>query len=198
MRLLRFSRLDLILRSIAHAMRLEGWMQRRCLRPSFETLASQAPQDEAGIVSLPLRRPPTGRANARPMTGSVAVSKGGRQYRFVIPGTRSVFERKPAPHLLAGQAARRNQSRTICTRLPRRPRAAPESLPDAGAATSASTNSAATSSTVADGGDDAGSIAAAGVSASTASPASRRGSCGAIGSSAVGTAVVTAGGGATV
>ena len=40
-------------------------------------------------LDLILRRPPTGRANARPMTGSVAVSKDGLQYRFVIPGTRS-------------------------------------------------------------------------------------------------------------
>src|SRR5882762_4828366 len=39
-------------------------------------------------LDLILRRPPTGRANARPMTGSVAVSKDGLQYRFVIPGTR--------------------------------------------------------------------------------------------------------------
>src|SRR3977135_1963515 len=38
-------------------------------------------------VDLILRRSPTGRANARPMTGSVAVSKDGPQYRFVIPGT---------------------------------------------------------------------------------------------------------------
>src|ERR1700704_1454270 len=38
-------------------------------------------------LDLILRRPPTGRANARPMTGSVAVSKDGLQYRFVIPGT---------------------------------------------------------------------------------------------------------------
>jgi hypothetical protein len=29
-------------------------------------------------LNLILRRPPTGRANARPMTGSVAVSKDGR------------------------------------------------------------------------------------------------------------------------
>ncbi len=29
-----------------------------------------------------------GRANARPMTGSVAVSKDGLQYRFVIPGSK--------------------------------------------------------------------------------------------------------------
>jgi hypothetical protein len=35
----------LILRSIAPAMRLEGW-RAPCLRPSFETLAAQAPQDE--------------------------------------------------------------------------------------------------------------------------------------------------------
>src|SRR5882672_3587896 len=39
-------------------------------------------------LDLILRRSPTGRANARPMTGSVAVSKDGLQYRFVIPGTR--------------------------------------------------------------------------------------------------------------
>src|SRR5712671_6686800 len=39
-------------------------------------------------LDLILRRSPTGRANARPMTGSVAVSKDGPQYRFVIPGTR--------------------------------------------------------------------------------------------------------------
>src|SRR3982074_1866231 len=38
-------------------------------------------------LDLILRRSPTGRANARPMTGSVAVSKDGPQYRFVIPGT---------------------------------------------------------------------------------------------------------------
>src|SRR5260370_34514265 len=38
-------------------------------------------------LDLILRRPPTGRANARPMAGSVAVSKDGLQYRFVIPGT---------------------------------------------------------------------------------------------------------------
>src|SRR5882757_1789291 len=41
-------------------------------------------------LDLILRRPPTGRANARPMTGSVAVSKDGLQYRFVIPGTRYI------------------------------------------------------------------------------------------------------------
>src|SRR5450755_1227022 len=44
------------------------------LRPSFETLASQAPQDEVRISldrrSPPNRSVPTGRANARPMTGS--------------------------------------------------------------------------------------------------------------------------------
>src|SRR3981081_1782041 len=40
-------------------------------------------------LDLILRRSPTGRANARPMTGSVAVSKDGPQYRFVIPDTRS-------------------------------------------------------------------------------------------------------------
>src|SRR5258705_13324074 len=38
-------------------------------------------------LDLILRGSPTGRANARPMTGSVAVSKDGLQYRFVIPGT---------------------------------------------------------------------------------------------------------------
>src|SRR3979411_794013 len=41
-------------------------------------------------LDLILRRSPTGRANARPMTGSVAVSKDGLQYRFVIPGTSAV------------------------------------------------------------------------------------------------------------
>src|SRR6266403_4734245 len=41
-------------------------------------------------LDLILRRSPTGRANARPMTGSVAVSKDGLQYRFVIPGTRAI------------------------------------------------------------------------------------------------------------
>jgi len=46
--------------------------------PCFETLASLAPQHEVVMfqqLDLILRRPPTGRANARPMTGSVAVSK---------------------------------------------------------------------------------------------------------------------------
>src|SRR5258708_22538989 len=42
-------------------------------------------------LDLILRTPPTGRANARPMTGSVAVSKDGLQYRFVIPGTRDAM-----------------------------------------------------------------------------------------------------------
>src|ERR1700704_5133281 len=42
-------------------------------------------------LDLILRRSPTGRANARPMTGSVAVSKDGPQYRFVIPGTSSAY-----------------------------------------------------------------------------------------------------------
>src|SRR6202171_4553909 len=42
-------------------------------------------------LDLILRRPPTGRANARPMTGSVAVSKDGLQYRFAIPATRPIF-----------------------------------------------------------------------------------------------------------
>src|SRR5712671_476188 len=39
-------------------------------------------------LDLILRGSPTGRANARPMTGSVAVSKDGLQYRFVIPGSK--------------------------------------------------------------------------------------------------------------
>src|SRR5882672_10534008 len=68
--------------------------------PCFETLASLAPQHEVVVLQqigphpcvrlrrYRWRRPPTGRANARPMTGSVAVSKDGLQYRFVIPGTR--------------------------------------------------------------------------------------------------------------
>src|SRR3981189_2620747 len=43
-------------------------------------------------LDLILRRSPTGRANARPMTGSVAVSKDGPQYRFVIPG--ASFQKK--------------------------------------------------------------------------------------------------------
>src|SRR5467141_748684 len=43
-------------------------------------------------LDLILRGSPTGRANARPMTGSVAVSKDGLQYRFVIPGTRVNIE----------------------------------------------------------------------------------------------------------
>src|ERR1700716_3736068 len=37
-------------------------------------------------LDLILGRPPTGRANARPMTGSAAVSKDGPQHRLVIPG----------------------------------------------------------------------------------------------------------------
>src|SRR5258705_13986457 len=41
----------LILRSAARA-RLEGWPQVRALRPSFETLASQAPQDEGARRSV--------------------------------------------------------------------------------------------------------------------------------------------------
>src|SRR5258707_14562112 len=39
-------------------------------------------------LDLILRGSPTGRANARPMTGSGAVSKDGLQYRFVIPGSK--------------------------------------------------------------------------------------------------------------
>src|SRR5450756_1315680 len=49
-------------------------------------------------LDLTLRRPPTGRANARPMTGSVAVSKGGRRYRFVIPGTGSANSARQPQH----------------------------------------------------------------------------------------------------
>jgi hypothetical protein len=49
---------DLILRSAlsrqrncaVRCARLEGWPRVRTLRPSFETLASQAPQDEVGIL----------------------------------------------------------------------------------------------------------------------------------------------------
>src|SRR5882724_4860014 len=40
---------DLILRSERRE-RLEGWPRVRALRPSFETLASQAPQDEVGDI----------------------------------------------------------------------------------------------------------------------------------------------------
>src|SRR6266700_7619105 len=61
-------------------------------------------------LDLILRRSPTGRANARPMTGSVAVSKDGPQYRFVIPGTsyvRGAASTAPEQraHFTAGDAA---------------------------------------------------------------------------------------------
>src|SRR5712664_3634427 len=45
----------LILRS-AHSARLEGWPRVHALCPSFETLASQAPQDEVGEYTHNLER----------------------------------------------------------------------------------------------------------------------------------------------
>ena len=50
---------DLILRSRALARRLEGWTRVHALCPSFETLASQAPQDEVGILHRLERRDPS-------------------------------------------------------------------------------------------------------------------------------------------
>src|SRR5450432_2630073 len=55
---------DLILRSApsrqrtcaVRCARLEGWPRVRTLRPSFETLASQAPQDEVSILQRLERR----------------------------------------------------------------------------------------------------------------------------------------------
>src|SRR5450631_3146914 len=56
---------DLILRSApsrqrtcaVRCARLEGWPRVRTLRPSFETLASQAPQDEVGDIYSRPRSP---------------------------------------------------------------------------------------------------------------------------------------------
>src|ERR1700682_4988277 len=48
-----------------------------------------------GKLDLILRRPPTGRANARPMTGSAPSRRMGC-YPFVIPGTR-VYPPRLAP-----------------------------------------------------------------------------------------------------
>src|SRR5712664_4385121 len=64
----------------------DGRESMRCGHPS-RCLLRKLLRMRSEIHSQPLRRPPTGRANARPMTGSVAVSKDGPQYRFVIPGT---------------------------------------------------------------------------------------------------------------
>src|ERR1700704_2721866 len=55
-------------------------------------------------LDLILRRSPTGRADARPMTGSVAVSKDGPQYRFVIPGTSAVAVLRSGTGLISPRA----------------------------------------------------------------------------------------------
>src|ERR1700716_1911567 len=44
-------------------MRLEGWPRLRALRPSFETLASQAPQDGDCISSQARKERPLGRVS---------------------------------------------------------------------------------------------------------------------------------------
>ncbi len=65
-------------------------------RPPPDLIPLQTSSPRSGFAVIAGGGRQRGRANVRPMTGSVAVSKDGLQYRFVIPGTRTTVWRLAA------------------------------------------------------------------------------------------------------
>src|SRR5665213_1448115 len=86
--------------------RLEGWPRVHASRPSFETLASQAPQDDVSAVGPPLRaplfHPDVGGLDHRPPFGDLGLLPGAERFRRELVFRRHI-EPEVAEFLLHGR-----------------------------------------------------------------------------------------------